>query len=141
MMQVQETLRGQDIKVTPQRLAVYSFLRGRKGHFSVEEIFQQVRARVPAISRGTVYAILENFTDKKLVHEIKIDFNKSLYEDAAKDHHHFLCHGCRKIFDVEMPGCSILRCKNVQGHVIESFQGYFYGICKDCQVAGKVKKG
>ena len=140
MKQIEQMLRDFKIKVTPQRLAVYSVFKDAKGHFSVEEIHNAVKARVPAISLGTVYAILENFTVKNLIHEIKIDFNKSLYEQADKDHHHFLCHECKKILDVEMPACTILKCKNVQGHTIESFQGYFYGICKDCQLGLKRNK-
>jgi Fe2+ or Zn2+ uptake regulation protein len=141
MTQTEQTLRSQDLKVTPQRLAVYSVLEGHKGHFSVEEIYQSVRLKVPAISLGTVYAILENLTAKGLVNEIKIDFEKSFYEKADHDHHHFLCHECKKILDVEMPSCTILKCKSVQGHTIESFQGYFYGTCKDCKMCLKGKKG
>lgn len=131
--QAERTLRSSKIKVTPQRLAVYGVFNGAKGHFSVEEIYHAVKPQVPAISLGTVYAILENFTEKGLLSEIKIDFEKSLYERADMDHHHFLCGSCKKIFDVEMPSCAVLKCKSVQGHSIESFQGYFYGTCNDCQ--------
>lgn len=139
MKQAEQVLREHKIKVTPQRLAVYCVFGKTKGHFSAEEIFQSVKAQVPAISLGTIYAILENFTEKRLLNEIKIDFNKSLYEKIDEDHHHFLCHECKKILDVEMPGCATLKCKSVQGHIIESFQGYFYGVCKDCQ-PGKKRK-
>ncbi|MFA6378393.1 MAG: transcriptional repressor [Candidatus Omnitrophota bacterium] len=141
MKQSEQILRDSDIKVTPQRLAVYGIFKNTKGHFSAEQVFQASRLKVPAISLGTVYAILENFTAKHLIHEIKINFDKSLYEVADKDHHHFFCHECQKILDVEMPACATLRRKSVQGHTIESFQGYFYGICQDCQKKNKVKKG
>ena len=133
MKQTEQILRSYDIKVTPQRLAVYSVFKDTKGHFSADEIYQAVQVRVPAISLGTVYAILENFTARNLIQEIKIDFDRSLYERADKDHHHFFCRVCKKIFDVDMPVCATLKCKNVQGHTIENFQGYFYGICKDCR--------
>ena len=133
MKQSEQILRNRDIKITPQRLAVYGVFKNAKGHFSAEDVYQAVQAKVPAISLGTVYAILENFTSKNLINEIKIDFEKSLYERADKDHHHFLCRECKTIFDIEMPACATLKCKSVQGHRIENFQGYFYGTCKDCQ--------
>jgi|GEM_PF-890289 len=137
MKQAEQILREHKIKVTPQRLAVYCVFGDTKGHFSAEEIFQRVKVRVPAISLGTVYAILQNFTEKRLLNEIKIDFDKSFYEKIDDDHHHFLCRRCKKILDVDMPPCATLQCKNVQGHAIESFQGYFYGVCKECQAKKK----
>jgi len=141
MKQSEQILRHADIKITPQRLAVYGVFKNTKGHFSAEQIFQDVRLKVPAISLGTVYAILESFTAKGLLSEIKIDFEKSLYERAGMDHHHFLCNICKKIFDVEMPICAALRCRSIQGHTIEDFQGYFYGTCHDCQAKDQGKKG
>lgn len=132
MKRSEQILRQHKVKVTPQRLAVYGVFNNGSCHLSAEEIFQKVKAQVPAISLGTIYAILENFTSKHLLNEIKIDFSRSLYERTDEDHHHFLCRLCQKVLDVEMPRCSALDRKSVQGHAIENFQGYFYGVCKDC---------
>ncbi len=137
MKHIEQTLRSCHIKVTPQRIAVYGAFGTAKGHFSVDEIYQAVRLKVPAISLGTVYAILENFTAKNLIQEIKIDFERSLYELADKDHHHFFCQSCKTILDLDMPACATLKCKSVEGHAIDNFQGYFYGTCKECQAKKK----
>ena len=132
MNETSQVLRDKNIKVTPQRLSVYMAFNG-KGHLSADEVYQKARKKVPAISLGTVYSVLENFKNNGLVREIKIDFDKSLYECRNDTHHHFLCQRCKKIFDVEMPVCSALRNCAVDGHAIKDFQGYFYGICRDCQ--------
>lgn len=138
MKQAEQILREHKIKVTPQRLAVYCVFGETKDHFSADEIYQRVKERVPAISLGTVYAILENFKRKNLLNEIRIDFDRSLYEKTDEDHHHFFCRACKKVLDVEMPHCATLKCRDVHGHQIESFQGYFYGVCKGCQ--GKTRR-
>jgi len=136
MNETSQILRDKNIKVTPQRLSVYMAFNG-KGHLSVDEVCQRARKSVPAISLGTVYSILENFKNKGIVSEIKIDFEKSLYELKNSTHHHFLCRQCKKIFDVEMPVCSALKNCAIEGHKIEDFQGYFYGTCRDCQKDAK----
>ena len=132
MEETSQILREHQIKVTPQRLSVYMAVNGKE-HLSVEEIYQRARKKIPAISLGTVYSILENFKQKGLLREIKIDFDKSLYEKRDDVHHHFLCRSCNKIFDVDMPVCGALQNCAIDGHVIEDFQGYFYGICRACQ--------
>ena len=132
MEETSQLLREHQIKVTPQRLSVYMAFNGKE-HLSAEEIYQRTQKKVPAISLGTVYSILENFKQKGLLREIKIDFNKSLYEHRDDVHHHFSCRRCNKIFDVDMPVCSALKNCKIDGHAIEDFQGYFYGTCRNCQ--------
>ncbi|MDP8266185.1 MAG: transcriptional repressor [Candidatus Aceula meridiana] len=136
MNETSQILREKNIKVTPQRLSVYMAFNG-KGHLSADEVYQKARKKVPAISLGTVYSILENFKINDIISEIKIDFDKSLYELKEGIHHHFLCRKCKKILDVEMPVCNVLKNCAVEGHSIEDFQGYFYGICRDCQKDAK----
>jgi len=139
MQQTSEILREHKIKVTPQRLSVYLAFNKARGHLSADEVYRAAQKKVPAISLGTVYSILENFCAKGLLREIKIDFNKSFYEMKKEPHHHFSCRICNKIFDVHMPVCSALRTNTVDGHIIDDFQGYFYGTCAGC-LNGKKKK-
>ncbi len=125
-------LREKHIKATPQRLSVYESFNGQ-GHLSAEDVYQRARKKIPRISLGTVYSILEHLKESGLLSEIKIDFEKSLYERKGSDHHHFLCRRCGTIFDIKIPNCATLQDCAVNGHTIEDFQGYFYGTCRDCQ--------
>ncbi|MFH1359752.1 MAG: transcriptional repressor [Candidatus Omnitrophota bacterium] len=133
MEKLVQVFKNQKIKVTPQRLSVYKTLMDAKGHLSAEEIYQNVRGKVPGISLGTVYSILEYLCAKGLIQEIKIDFERSLYEIKDGEHHHFLCRLCKSILDIRIDHpCTALKNKEIEGHRIEDFQGYFYGICKNC---------
>jgi Fur family transcriptional regulator, peroxide stress response regulator len=125
-------LKDKRIKVTPQRLGVYRALARAHGHLTAEELHARVKKDFPAVSLGTIYAILEFFAEKGLVQEIRIDFQKSCYDILRHRHHHFQCRKCQRIFDVDIPLCEALAGGEVEGHAIEEFQGYFYGTCREC---------
>lgn len=133
MDDLSEVLRDHNLKVTPQRLCVYTTLTNAKKHLSAEEICNLVHDCMPAVSLATVYSILEQLIKNNLVQEIKIDFERSLFESKIEKHHHFLCNKCKKIYDIEMHPCPSLKRKEVDGHLINDFHGYFYGECKTCK--------
>ncbi len=128
-----EILRKQGIRVTPQRLAVYSVVIGLHRHLGVSEVYNEVQRNMPAISLATVYSILEIFRDRGLVRELKIDFERSFYEARLEWHHHFFCRKCKRIFDIDIDLCPTLRGGEIDGHVMDDFHGYFYGECKECR--------
>ena len=122
-----------DIRVTPQRLGVYNILKESNEHLTAEGIHEKILKIIPAVSLATVYNIVEILRNKGLIQEIKIDFDKSRFDIRTDTHHHFLCKGCKKIFDLNMTPCPALEQKEINGHIIEELQGYFYGVCKDCR--------
>lgn len=128
-----EILKKNSIRITPQRVEAYRIIQESKSHLSAEEIFIRIKNRLPAVSLATVYNILEILKGKGMIGKIRIQFDKSCYELRTDMHHHFLCRKCKTIFDIDSLRCSALETKKADGHSIESLQGYFYGICKNCQ--------
>ncbi len=127
-----KSLSETDIRVTPQRIAVYKILSEGK-HLSADFVYKKVKKMFPSISFATVYTILQLFKDRGLVLETRIDFERSTFEIMSRPHHHFMCKSCKKIIDIDIPPCDTLKNMEVNGLKIESFQGYFYGLCKDCR--------
>ncbi len=132
MEKINTVLRKKGIKVTPQRLHVYSVFRKTDKHLSVDDVFKAVKKKLPAISRGTVYTTLECFRHHGLLKEIHIDLERILYEQRVDGHHHFFCNACKHIYDIEITLCSTLKKMNADGHIINDFHGYFYGTCRTC---------
>ena len=128
-----KTLKEKGIRITPQRIEVFRVILESKAHLSAEVIYEKIKNRLPAISLATVYNILEILREKGMVSEIRIQFDKSLYEERTDMHHHFLCRNCVKIYDIDNLCCEALKSRTVDGHSISSIQGYFYGVCKNCQ--------
>ena len=121
-----------NIRVTPQRLAVYKVLSEGK-HFTADFVYKKIKKGFPSISFATVYTILQLFKDKNLVSESRIDFERSTFEIKKDPHHHFMCRECSTIIDIDIPLCDTLKNMKVVGLTIENFQGYFYGLCKECK--------
>ncbi len=125
-------LEERGVRITPQRLTVYKILK-RKGHATAEEIYEEVRKSLPRVSLSTVYSILEAFKEKGMANEIRINFDRSTFDINTREHHHFYCRVCGKILDIEIEPCQPLRSRDVRGHRIECFEGYFFGVCRECK--------
>ncbi len=84
-----EKLRSRHISVTPQRLAVLGNLEGRRDHPTAEQIYQEVRGAMPAISFNTVYKTLEVFCQKGLIIKVNPLHEVARY-DIETEHHALL---------------------------------------------------
>jgi len=137
MEKIIEVLKKYNIRITPQRLAVYQILSGKNKHLTAEDIYRKIKVSFPTISLATVYAILELYNKKHLLNEIRINFDKSCFDSRTDMHHHFFCKQCAKIYDINLHPCPTLQAREVDGHLIQELQGYFYGICSECRGISK----
>ena len=112
-------------------MAVWKFLQ-KDGHFTAEEVYAQLKPSISGFSLATVYSILNILTQKGLVEELRIDFERSYFEVKKEMHHHFFCRYCARVWDEHIPLCKTLKTRSVEGH-IEDAHGYFYGVCRQCQ--------
>lgn len=120
-----------NIRITPQRLQVYSILNQNHQHLTVEQIYGKVKEKFPAVSLATVYSILDMFKESDLVREVRIEFDKSYFEIKTNSHHHFFCRECGRTYDIDL-NCEHLEKQMIEGHHINDFQGCFYGTCNTC---------
>lgn len=129
-----ERLRRAGLKLTPQRLAIFRALRASRSHPTAEEVYREVRVRVPMISRNTIYQTLEALKRVGEISEVGIGDVAARYEPNQERHDHAVCLGCRTIIDI--PDESTRRPRTprrlgrrfkVLGHRIE-----FLGYCADC---------
>jgi Fe2+ or Zn2+ uptake regulation protein len=125
-------MRDNNIKVTPQRIAIIKFLEENKIHPTAEKIFNNIIKDYPTISLATIYNTLEKLEEINEIYKLKItDDNKVNYENNLNPHHHFYCKKCKNIFDIDIK-CDYFNIKIVEGNHIEEVHGYFKGLCKNC---------
>jgi len=118
-------------RATNQKTIVLDYLKSVKTHPSAETIYKAVKRKLPNISLGTVYRILNNFKEKKEILEIPCEV--SHYDGDTSSHSHFICEKCKKIFDIfESHSCRTGIIKTKVGK-INNCQIYYYGICKKCK--------
>ena len=142
---IYKLLRQHRVQVTAQRLAIMRAVSSRP-HITADELTDDVRAIIGAISRQAVYDTLGVLVDKKLIRRIHPAGSAARYEDRVGDnHHHLICRGCGIMFDID---CAVgvapcLTADNDHGFEIDEAEVIYRGVCPPCQkldtaaVAGK----
>ena len=119
-------------RLTSQRENILDYLKGVKIHPPAETIYNEVRKKLPRISRGTVYRNLKNLQKKGTIQEIPADI--AHFDGDISSHAHFICLECHQIFDIfeVCKECRVLKRKKIKVGKINNYQISFYGHCKKC---------
>lgn len=130
-----QRLRHYGIAVTPQRLAVLASLERRHDHPSADQIYQEVRRLLPAISFNTVYKTLEVFCQKGLVSKVNPLHEVARYDGVTGRHAHLVCHRCHTIVDLywQPEGGPQPAPQLLEGFRVEYQTLTFWGLCSRCQ--------
>jgi len=122
------------LKLTPQRIAVYKYLKSTKEHPSAETIYKALQEEYPTMSLATVYKALKVLVDVNLVQEINVGEGNFRYDGNIEAHPHIHCVNCFKVDDIEGISFSFLNedVKKYTKYNVISNQVYFYGLCENC---------
>jgi Fur family ferric uptake transcriptional regulator len=123
------------IRNTNQRVEILEFLRGRKDHPTVDDVYNGVKKKLTRISKATVYKNLKFLAGKGLVQEVNIR-GVSRFEPNTMPHHHTICTRCGRIADFssdKLTGYSMKEASSMKGFDAESASTNFYGTCSRCK--------
>lgn len=124
-----------NLKLTPQRIAVYNYLKSTKEHPSAETIYKALHKNYPTMSLATVYKALKTMVEVGLVQELNVGEGNFRYDIDTSSHPHIRCLSCGKVDDIEGISFSNLNdeVKKYTNYTVISNQVYFYGICEKCR--------
>ena len=88
-----------NLKVTPQRLAVLETVVGLRNHPTTEQIIAVIKKKHPNIASGTIYKILDTLTEKQIIKKVKTDKDVMRYDAVEGEHHHLYCVESDRIED------------------------------------------
>ncbi len=131
-----ENLKQKKLKVTPQRLAIYSFLYEAKNHPSAETIYKAVYTSFPSISLATIYKTLGTLKNSGLIQEINVCENSYRYDPNNEPHPHIICDNCHAVYDIMQVKCLDGLKKEISqtmDFTVVREQLFFYGICPSCK--------
>ena len=131
-------LRERAWRLTAQRRVVAEVLAGEHVHLTADDIYGRAVARLPEISRATVYNTLKELTDMGEVVEVTVEGRAKRYDPNAKHpHHHLVCERCGLIRDVHPRAEANLALPTGEryGFVLTGVDIVFRGLCAEC--AGK----
>jgi Fe2+ or Zn2+ uptake regulation protein len=129
------TLRQHDLPVTAQRLAVLRAVANHP-HATADDLAEQVRQEIGAISRQSVYNVLNVLTDKGIIRRIQPAHSPARYEDRVGDnHHHLVCRGCGRTEDVccAVGAAPCLHAHDQHGFQIDEAEVIYWGTCPACR--------
>ena len=127
-----------NLKVTPQRMAIYRELLKSKEHPTVDAMFQTVRKDFPNISYDTVSRTLQTFAEVGIADLVEVYGGPKRYDSNLTNHHHLHCVSCGKILDFQNVEYDNLNIPDgVQQHfTVHSSRVVLKGMCEKCSIPG-----
>ena len=131
---ISKIFKEKKLKLTPQRIAVYKYLKQSKEHPSAEIIYKALQDDYPTMSLATVYKTLKTLVEVNLVQEINVGEGNFRYDGNICPHPHIQCLSCGKVDDIENICFEDLneKIKPYTNYDVVANQVYFYGVCPEC---------
>lgn len=122
------------IKYSKQREAILAYLHSTKEHPTAETVYTSLKKENPKLSLGTVYRNLKLLEVNGEIQRLSCGDGTDHFDATTAPHSHFICEGCGRVMDLEMPQISCVEDAVMDGFVgeIHSHQVFFYGFCKKC---------
>ena len=94
-----EICQAHQLKVTPQRVAIFNQLLNLETHPSADAVYQIVSKEFPNISFDTVNRTLLTFSEIGIVDVVEVFGGARRFDPNLKNHHHLHCTQCGKVID------------------------------------------
>ncbi len=126
-------LRRRGLRLTAQRRVIAQALEEAGVHLTADEVFERAVARLPELSRATVYNTLNQLRALGEICEISLDDGPRRYDpNVTERHQHLVCDSCGTVRDVIPSGDVSLPEDQQHGFVINEVQVIFRGLCPAC---------
>jgi Fur family ferric uptake transcriptional regulator len=89
-----ELLRGQGMRMTPQRLAIVDEIMSTSGYIIPVTVIERVQARVPGVSPSTVYRTLERLEQVGVLTHVHLESGVGYHRLEEVQHAHLTCSRC-----------------------------------------------
>lgn len=135
MEMFEDICRQKHLRVTPQRLEIYSELARATDHPTAEMLYQRLKHKMPSLSLDTVYRTLATLVSHNLVHRVESGQNQARFEVQHIHHHHIVCRKCNNIMDFtwNLADQDCLQDELQDWGKVERAQMVAYGICNMCR--------
>jgi Fur family ferric uptake transcriptional regulator len=133
--EILSTIRGAAKRVTAAKRTVAEVLVSAPGHLTVDEVTSAVQERRPDVSPSTVYRILEEFEELKIVVHSHLGQPAAVYHLSGAVHGHLTCEDCNDTVEISAAHFDSLS-KDLQktyGFLLDRHHVAISGTCSYCQ--------
>ncbi|MGD8455906.1 MAG: transcriptional repressor [Anaerolineales bacterium] len=86
---------------TVQQL-ILELLHEEHAHITAQEIFTQLKPRLPSVNPSTVYRALDRLTNAGEISVSDMGIGAAVYEIVGSSpHHHLVCQGCKRVITLD----------------------------------------
>lgn len=122
------------------RNTVIDYLATRDCCLSAQELFDGLRTEGRSVGIASVYRVLDQLAELRLVHRVDLADGVVRYEPAlpgGEHHHHLVCDECGKVepFDDAPLERALTRVAGDRGYALEQHDVVLHGACGDCRAA------
>ncbi len=133
--QFQALCKEAGITPTHQRLVIWQAMADMRTHPSPEDVYAEVKPRLPTVSLATVYKNIHVFVKAGIFREVSPHHGSMRVETNSASHPHLVCTQCKAIFDLDPAALGI---PSVPSELPGGFHAERYsidvlGVCADCQ--------
>lgn len=89
--------------MTKVQTALLDILHQSPGHLTADQLYWQVKKRIPSVSVGTVYRNLNHFVLSNQVRRVSRPNNPDRFEGNLTPHDHAVCQDCGRMTDITIP--------------------------------------
>jgi len=128
-------MRARGFRVTPQRQLILEAIDEGHTHTTLDEIYDRVQAKAPAVNRATVYRTLDFLCEQRLVAPAEIGGRKTYEIVGEAPHHHLVCRACgtEKQIDHEALHALVETLEREQDFTMDMEHLVIFGWCKACE--------
>jgi Fur family peroxide stress response transcriptional regulator len=127
--------RRRGLALTIQRRAVYEELAERRDHPTADQVYDALVARLPGLSRTTVYRVLDTLVEQGFARKVSHAGAVARFDPMTERHHHLVCDRCGRLLDLGDAEVPALRLPDARGtgFRVRDYTISFTGLCKDCR--------
>ena len=111
-----------------------TILRDADRPLAIAELHAAALERLPKLGIATVYRAVRELSAAGSIVSVTYAGQPQRFEWAVARHHsHFICHDCKRVFDIEAPSNVPLPLDRPKGFLFQGDEVIYYGKCRDCR--------
>ncbi|MBP7867849.1 MAG: transcriptional repressor [Acidobacteria bacterium] len=124
-------------RITRQRQVILEELRMTTSHPTADELYLNVRKRLPNISLGTIYRNLDLMSSAGVILKLEAAGSAKRFDGNIQPHHHIRCVACGHISDIPIDRIpSIPMEPTLMGFSVTGYHLDVEGVCPSCRETG-----
>lgn len=117
---------------TKQRELIKNAIMESTSHPTADELFQEIRIKLPTISLATVYRNLNMLANDGIIRKIEMPDMPDRFDCRMTVHDHLYCEKCGRVFDFTLPQDLDEQIEKISGMKVKQYNLIAKGICSDC---------